>query len=360
MKHATRKKELIAVIFPILISTGIINAQQFRVARPTDDIYQIHGGYLYAETNFGYPHKGVDYQTPLSTPIYSAADGFLYWKDYEPEGAGYYVMVQSRWSGQDIWFMYFHLSDNNFFNLDDTIHTGDQIGLSGNTGNSTGPHMHFEIRQNDVAYDGFMNRRNPELWTAIQGMGAIYGRVPNALDGTRVDISPDPKPRPPYTTYSYSLTYTFDGLIGNDDVYQENYAIGDVKPGTYTITSVYGYSRVVTVAAGQVVDADASTEITVEETAPPADFVTVYNYPNPFNAQTTIAFTLVTAAEVQIYLYDMSGRKADNFFLPDCQPGHHQIIWNAERQATGVYLLLLRATAGNRIETKSLKITLIR
>ena len=360
MNRLAWKDLLVPTVSFLLLITVNTNAQQFRVIRPAADVYQIHGGYLYAETNFGYPHKGVDYQTPLSTPVTSATDGILYWKDYEPDGAGYYVMVQSRWSGKDIWFMYFHLSNNDFFNLDDSIHTGDQIGLSGNTGNSTGPHMHFEIRQNDVGYDGFMNRRNPELWTAILGMGAIYGNVPNALDGTRVDISPDPKPRPPYTTYGYSLTYTFDGLIGSDDVYQENYAIGDVKPGTYTITSVYGYSRVVTVAAGQVVDADASTEITVEETAPPTDFVTVSNYPNPFNAQTTIAFTLGTAADVQIYLYDMSGRKADNFFLPDCCPGHHQIIWNAEKQATGVYLLLLRTTAGNRIETKSLKITLIR
>jgi hypothetical protein len=62
------------------------------------------------------------------------------------------------------------------------------------------------------------------------------------------------------------LTYNFnDPYIGSDDVYGENYAIGEVKPGTYTITALNGlYRRTVTVRAGEVVNADISTDVSEE------------------------------------------------------------------------------------------------
>lgn len=64
---------------------------------------------------------------------------------------------------------------------------------------------------NTATYATPGSRRNAELWAGMTGMGAIYGKVPNAPN-SRVDISPDPKPRPrPYTNNSpYSLTYNFN------------------------------------------------------------------------------------------------------------------------------------------------------
>ena len=334
-------------------------AQTFRIKRPVDDQYQIHGGYLYGETNFGYPHKGVDFQTPLNTPVYSATDGIVYWKDYEPTGCGYYVMIQSKWNNKDIWFLYCHLNDHSFFNINDSVYVGDQIALSGNTGNSTGPHMHFEIRQNTASYSGYMNRRNPELWTAIAGMGAIYGKVPNAPDGTRVDITPDPKPRPPYTTYGYSLTYTFDGMIGIDDVYQENYAIGEVKPGTYTITSINGYSRTVTVNAGELVNADAITGIKEQKIIKPEIITLASNYPNPFNNSTTITYSIKYAAGVDIKIYNLHGEIVHKFTHLDRNQGTHQIRWDASGKSSGIYIVQMAAFVNGKVERKSFKMTLL-
>lgn len=322
------------LLFACLIT--FVHAQTFRLLRPVEDKYQIHGGYLYGEQIYDYPHKGVDFQTPMSSPIYSASDGFVDYKSYEANGAGYYIRIKSKWEGHDIWLYYMHLSDYSTIQIGDSVDAGDQIALSGNTGNSTGPHMHFEIRQDNRSSTAYMNRRNPELWVAISGMGAICGKVPNASNGTRVDINPDPKPRPPYTTYSYTLTYTFDGKIGIDDIYQENYAIGEVKPGTYTITSINGYNRTVTVSAGEVVNVDPPTTIETELT-PPDNFTMVYNYPNPFNNVTTIAFQIEQSTEVGIYIYDAQGKVVQNMQLGNLNAGRYDVKWDAANNATGIY-----------------------
>lgn len=332
------------ILYPMVLFCFLnyLNAQSFRILRPVDDQYQIHGGYLYAENLFGYPHKGVDFQTPMSTPIYSASDGIVDYKGYEADGAGYYVVIESEWNEHKIWLYYMHLSDYSTIEVGDSVDAGDQIALSGNTGNSTGPHMHFEIRQDSQSFNAYMNRRNPELWMAISGMGAICGRVPFAGDGARVDINPDPKPRPPYTTYSYSLTYTFDGKIGSDDIYQENYAIGEMKPGTYTITSINGYRRTVTVRAGQVINVDP-TPLIEEKTVFPAEFTFAQNYPNPFNNRTTISFEIVNNEFVELKIYNAQGRLVEELEPGNIKPGKNEIIWDASGQASGLYFARLRA-----------------
>lgn len=135
----------------------------------------------------------------------------------------------------------------------------------------------------------------------MEGTGAIYGYIPNADDNTRVDISPDPKPRPPYTTFGYGLTYGFfDKTIGGDDIYKENYAFGDVLPGVYTITALNGdYVRRVEVNLGEVVNADATVKVDIV-TATKLDFNLHQNYPNPFNPSTTIKYSIATMADIGI------------------------------------------------------------
>lgn len=347
-------KSLISLLTIILWHT-ITEAQTFRIARPVEDNYQVHGGYLYAEDLFGYPHKGIDFPIPVGTNVFSATDGVVDVKAYEASGAGYYIVIKSQWEGRDIWLYYMHLSDYSGIQVGDTVGVGDVLALSGNTGNSTGPHLHFEIRQGSKSFNAYMNRRNPELWVSMAGMGAVCGRVPNAPNGARVDVSPDPKPRPPYTTYSYSLTYTFDGRIGIDDIYQENFAIGEMKPGTYTITSINGYSRTVTVKAGEIINLDSP--VTIEEPQQtPREYLIVKNYPNPFNQVSTIALHLAERSEVGIEIYDTSGKRIEFIHLGTLGPGRHEAVWNAERQATGLYFARVRAG----MESRNLKMILVK
>jgi len=311
--------------------------QSFRISRPVKDNIQANGSYLYGEPNIRDPnlaHLGIDYSIVYDT-VFSATDGLVYFVGYnpndtiggyEPNGGGNYIIIQSQCAGKTYYFLYMHLK-RPFVVQNQNVVKGQPIAISGNTGYSTGPHLHFEIRANYVSYSSPRSRRNPELWCGIKGMGAIYGKIPNAPNKTRVDITPDPKPRPPYTTFSYALTYNFsDPYIGSDDVYQENYAIGDVKPGTYTITALNGlYRRVVTVLPNQVVNADQAT-LVEENLISENGIVLSQNFPNPFNSSTVIKVFVPEKfyqPNLTIEVFDVLGQKI--FESDNLQKGLNEI-----------------------------------
>lgn len=339
---------LFLIIFPQLL------AQHFRLTRPVPDNIQTNGSYLYGEPNFQNPslaHTGIDISIAYDT-IRSASVGRVYAVGYnpndpvggyEPGGAGNYVIIKSRWNNKDIYLNYFHLTKPLKI-VGDSVFPNQPIAISGNTGNSTGPHLHFEIRQGTQTPSASRTRRNPELWAAITGMGAIYGKVPNAANSTRVDISPDPKPRPPYTTFGYALTYNFnDPAIQSDDVYNENYAIGDVKPGTYVITALNGsYRKTVTVYAGEVVNADAVVGVD-EEIQIAKSFHLFQNYPNPFNPETKISYTLEEDNFVNLSVYNLLGEKIITLTWEEQGKGFHEYIFNGSNLTSGIYIYSLRS-----------------
>jgi len=63
--------------------------------------------------------------------------------------------------------------------------------------------------------------------------------------------------------------------------------------------------------------------------------------PNPFNAQTTIPFTLHSAGQVCIDIFDITGRLVGVQYIEPLQAGYHEYNWNAEGMASGVYLVRL-------------------
>ncbi len=74
------------------------------------------------------------------------------------------------------------------------------------------------------------------------------------------------------------------------------------------------------------------------------------NYPNPFNAQTTIAYTLPSAGNVTIDIFDITGRKVETLLSGYSQAGEHSMVWNAEGVSSGVYFY--RIKAGEYQDTK--------
>lgn len=101
-------------------------------------------------------HNGVDYSTPIGTPVKAIADGkvlfsgpsTLKFSDGEPAGGGYLVKLRHKIEGKWITSAYMHLKKGTLTaRKGDTVLEGEILGLSGNTGESTGPHLHFEIQQ---------------------------------------------------------------------------------------------------------------------------------------------------------------------------------------------------------------------
>jgi murein DD-endopeptidase MepM/ murein hydrolase activator NlpD len=97
-------------------------------------------------------HFGTDIAAPTGTPIYATNVGRIVVADFYPIKGGLVVIDH----GASVYSLYFHQSKI-LVNVGDTVSRGQQVGEIGTTGLSTGPHLHWEMRVNQVATD-------PMLW----------------------------------------------------------------------------------------------------------------------------------------------------------------------------------------------------
>ena len=113
------------------------------------DITSLSSGFGYRRDPFtgaGAMHSGLDFKGPMGAPIYAAADGvvsFVGWK------SGYGNVVEIN-HGNGLMTRYAHMS-RFATRVGKRLEAGAVIGAIGNTGRSTGPHLHFEVRINDRA-----------------------------------------------------------------------------------------------------------------------------------------------------------------------------------------------------------------
>ncbi len=91
-------------------------------------------------------HEGVDFVVPEGTPVYASAGGIV---DYSDEHPQYGNMVEID-HGNGVITRYAHNS-RLLVKIGQMVRRGQKIALSGSTGRSTGPHVHFEVRYNGVA-----------------------------------------------------------------------------------------------------------------------------------------------------------------------------------------------------------------
>jgi len=104
------------------------------------------GGVLTQDFHPG--HNGLDFGIPVGTEVKSTMDGNVVYAGWNNQGYGNLVIVEHG----DYKTYYAHLSSIPV-SVGDSVSAGATIGLSGNTGNSTGPHLHYEIRRNNVPID---------------------------------------------------------------------------------------------------------------------------------------------------------------------------------------------------------------
>jgi hypothetical protein len=104
-------------------------------------------------------HDGIDFGIPIGTEVVAVADGIVKWVDNDPSGFGLYIRIFLPAHG--FHGVMAHLS-RQLVTAGQRVTQGETIGLSGNSGNSTGPHLHYSTRigEEDVYFelhDGYDN-----------------------------------------------------------------------------------------------------------------------------------------------------------------------------------------------------------
>ena len=94
-------------------------------------------------------HSGIDFSAKLGTPVLSTANGIVVDVKYSKKGYGNKVIIEHD---NNYRTLYAHLSDIHV-SIGDTIDVGEELGTVGNSGLSTGPHLHYEIQYNGLAID---------------------------------------------------------------------------------------------------------------------------------------------------------------------------------------------------------------
>jgi len=101
-------------------------------------------------------HNGIDYAVAVGTPVLAVNNGKVVFAgpsmikaaNGEPAGGGYIVRIKFKSNLKDFTASYMHLQKGTIaVAVGDKVKTGDILAKSGNSGESTGPHLHFEIQR---------------------------------------------------------------------------------------------------------------------------------------------------------------------------------------------------------------------
>ena len=195
-------------------------------------------------------HTGVDIDADEDTPILAAGAGTVVSADWglyteapgnqsDPYGQAVVLRHDFGYKGQSLYTVYAHMSKI-IAVVGQHVEAGDVLGLVGDTGATTGPHLHFEVR---VGENTFYRTANPELWMAPpQGWGILVGRLTDE-DGDllyrfKVEVRPMPSEVPLRTVNTYA-----EGSVNSDPYYNENLVLSDLPAGLYKIVFEYKDKR---------------------------------------------------------------------------------------------------------------------
>lgn len=179
----------------------------------------------------GRNHGGIDFGMPEGTPLLALEPGRITYVGYE---SGFGNFIEITYDSGDV-HTYAHLQDGGILKkVDSRVMPGDTIALSGNTGNSTGAHLHWEVSRNGTKYDPMEYIRkfqsNPPQVRSSSGNVAVGGSTidlgngnytaptdgnsrnytyvpPTAFSGTTPFRSPSPEvpPNKPSNNYGYAV-----------------------------------------------------------------------------------------------------------------------------------------------------------
>lgn len=216
-----------------------------------------YGGMLPGNT---FIHTGVDIDAKLHTRIIAAGPGTVTSAGYglysgasdpdDPYGLAVTIRHDFGYKGRALYTIYAHM-DRIDVSIGQHVEAGEPLGIVGLTGNTSGPHIHFEVRIED---NTFFSTRNPELWLAPpQGWGVLVGRLFNTnnsyLTAHEVQVS-NKSSRQKWTVLSYHNT-----TINSDEYYKENLVLSDLPAGDYIVSLTYQdkpYKAEITIRPGAI------------------------------------------------------------------------------------------------------------
>ena len=123
-------------------------------------------------------HTGLDFAAPVGTPIHSIADGVVEYTGPGKAGrSSMLIIVRHEVNGQSVRSWYVHMYSNGVYvRAGQQVRAGEVIGAVGSNGNSTGPHLHFEIHVDDN-----YTTVDPSVWLASNGAVALSKEIRDCL-----------------------------------------------------------------------------------------------------------------------------------------------------------------------------------
>jgi len=190
--------------------------------------------------------------------------------------------------------------------------------------------------QFDIAViDNSLSAATADVWTNVtMPGGTIYGPIINVsnfnlpsgviLSRTRTQVVPAGAPAGAYTYNAYTGDY----------------------PATIWAEAHFDFTKSAVSDGGSIVEGWGCFEEgeSADNTAGlPERAVLSEAYPNPFNPETTISFTLPEAGFVTLGVYNIAGQKVAELYRGMAQSGFHSYVWNGASQSSGVYFYRLQA-----------------
>ncbi len=223
--------------------------------------------WLYGESWGEWPvKKGISFRVDSGTPVCAVANGKVIEADDSGKAGSLssypnYVLIEhdEKLNGDNVYTLYAQLASIKVAK-GDQVEAGDEIGVTGASyadAQSRDNELEFEVRIGGETGD-FV--RNPELYIEHVGdsVGYILGHI----------AEPDGDPIPglrltgvskPDYCQSYQFSMTYGKGVNSTDAWNENFAICDVIPGTYGLTTIYGLREIV-VKPGMITFVDWGTE----------------------------------------------------------------------------------------------------
>lgn len=211
-------------------------------------------------------HHGIDLPNPVGEQVYAAASGIVRFASDGRQGGisvfqnspayGNVVMIEHDfgWKGRRVYSLYAHLQAA-LVTAGTYVEMGQPIALVGQTGDVTGPHVHFEVRLVALGADVASEPRygdtyNPVLWMVpYVGHGVIAGRVVGFNGEMLPDVTVNFRNVAtglfhPATTTSYVFTDSVND-VNPDPIWRENFAITDLPVGRYDVIVTIDGQRIV-------------------------------------------------------------------------------------------------------------------